>query len=147
MSEIDTADRLLRRRARLMPVLAILFLGQQASYLASLDHEGTRPVDYVRHSGWLLMSTMLLLLLATKGYWFRSAGVRALMNDENTRANRAAALQIGFVLAMTTAIVLYGVSLVEPIGGRVAIHLIMTIGIGAALVRFGLLERQALKDA
>jgi len=145
MSEIDTADRLLRRRARMMPVLAVLFLGQQASYLASLDNEGTRPVDYVRNSGWLLMSTMLLLLLATSGYWFRSAGVRALMNDEGTRANRAEALRIGFVLAMATAIVLYGASLVEPVGGRVAIHLIITVGIGAALVRFGMLERRALK--
>jgi hypothetical protein len=35
----------------------------------------------------------------------------------------------------------------EPVSGRDAVHVIVTAAIAAALVRFGMLERRALKDA
>ena len=68
------------------------------------------------------------------------------MNDENTQANRAQAFQLGFLFTMGGAILLYVLSLFEPVGAREAIHVLMTIGIAAALLRFGMLERRALKD-
>ena len=40
------------------------------------------------------------------------------------------------------AIALYFLDMIEPMSSRVAIHLIVTIGIAAALVRFGMLERR-----
>jgi hypothetical protein len=71
---------------------------------------------------------------------------RALTNDESTRANRAEGFRVGFLATMIGAIALYVLSLFEPLGGREAIHVLTTIGIAAALIRFGLLERRALKD-
>jgi hypothetical protein len=147
MTDIETADRVVRRRARMMPVLAVLFLSQQASYWSGQHvDEGSRLVNHVAISGWLALSTVLLLLLSTGGGWFRGAHVRALANDESTRANRAEGFRVGFLATMIGAIALYFISLFEPLGGREAIHVLTTIGIAAALLRFGMLERRALKD-
>jgi hypothetical protein len=145
-SNIETADRLARRRARALPVLAIIFLSQQASYFATQIEEGTRTVDHVKIAAWLVLSVVMLLALATGGFWFRPKEVRALMDDEPTRANRAEAFRIGFLVTMAAAIALYCVSLFEPVGGGEAIHILMTIGLAAALLRFGFLERRALKE-
>lgn len=143
MTDIETADRLGRRRARMLPVLAILFLSQQAIYFS--DGDGMRTVDQVKVSAWLVLSVIMLLALTTGGFWFRPAPVRALLDDEGTRANRLEALRIGFLATMAGAISLYFVSLFEPLGGREAIHLLMTIGIATALLRFGYLERRDLR--
>ena len=48
---------------------------------------------------------------------------------------------------MGGAIILYMFDMFEPVRGRDAIHIIMTAGIGAALLTFGRLERRALRDA
>jgi hypothetical protein len=129
----------------MMPVLAAVFLAQQASYWSGPHvDEGSRMVNHVAVSGYIAMSTVLLILLSTGGGWFRGAQVRALTNDESTRANRAEGFRVGFLATMIGAIALYVISLFEPLGGREAIHVLMTIGIAAALLRFGLLERRAL---
>ena len=145
ISDIETADRLSRSRARLLLVLAVIFLSQQASYFADA-WEGDRTVGHIKIAAWLIFSILLLLVLTTGGFWFKPKAVRALMDDEVTRANRADALKLGFIATMLAGIALYCVSLFEPIGGREAVHLLMTIGIAAALLRFGYLERRALKD-
>ena len=146
MSEVDQAEALGRRRARMLPMLAIIFITQQISFFAS-EAERTsaviRSVDHVKFGAWLVLSLVLLGALYTGGFWFRSRAVRALMNDEITQANRASALSLGFLIAMLTAIGLYLVDMVEPVGTRVAIHVIVTLGIAAALIRFGALERRA----
>lgn len=144
-SDIEAADRLSRRRARMLPFLAILFLTQQAAYFAEPD-TGMRAVDHVKVGAWLVLSIVLVLVLATGGFWFRPKRVRALMDDEITRANRAEAFRIGFLATMAAAIVLYFVSQFDPMSGREAIHILTTIGIAAALLRFGFLERRAHKD-
>jgi hypothetical protein len=36
--------------------------------------------------------------------------------------------------------------MMETVGAREAIHITVSIGIAAALVRFGMLERRALRD-
>lgn len=148
MTDTDTADRLMDKRARMMPALAAMFVAQQAIYFTGnrLDEGKLRLVNYVSIGGWLVLSTVLLLGLVTGGTLLRGASVRALMNDENTRANRAQAVQLGFLCTMGGAILLYVVSLFEPIGAREAIHTLVTIGIATALLRFGLLERRALKE-
>jgi hypothetical protein len=144
-TDIETADRLSRRRARMLFVLAILFLTQQASYFSGPDN-GMRSVDHVKVAAWLVMSIVMLLALTTGGFWFRSRQVRELMDDEVTRANRADSLRFGFMATMAAAIALYFVSLFDPMSGRQAVHLLMSVGIGTALLRFAFLERRALKD-
>ena len=142
-NDIETADRLSRRRARALPMLAVVFIAQQASYIAAWVENGTRTVDHVKIAAWLVLSIVMILALTTGGFWFRSRSVRRLLDDDVTRANRSDALRLGFLAAMAGGIVTYILTMFEPISGREAIHIMMTLGIAAALVRFAFLERRA----
>lgn len=143
-SPAETAERLTRRRARMMPVLALFLFIQQAAFFTQSDL--MRNVDIVRTSGWLLFSAVVLAVLLNGGFWWRSPAVRELMDDEVTRANRADALSRGFAVAMMVGIMVYGVASFapNPIDLRDGIHLIVTAGLATALLRFGILERRAI---
>jgi hypothetical protein len=144
--DIESADRLSRRRARMLPALAMIFIVQQASYFSAQIEDAPRTVDHVKIAAWLVLSVVLLLALMTGGFWFRPKRVRDLLNDEVTRANRLDGLRVGFVATMAAGIATYFLAMFEPITGRDAIHLLMTVGIAAALLRFGQLERRAHRD-
>jgi fucose 4-O-acetylase-like acetyltransferase len=143
-SNAETAERLNRRRARMLPVLALFVLIQQAAYFGSGDR--LRTVDLVRNSAWIVLVAVILAGLLTGGFWFRSREVRELMNDEVTRANRASALAWGFTMAIVAAIVLYALESFVPDGAttREVIHVITSAGLVTALLRFAFLERRAL---
>ena len=136
----EQAERLARRRARLLPVLTIFYLAQQVTFFASPP--GDRMVDHFKIGAWAVMSAVLLAALLTGGFWLRKPELRAMLNDELSRAHRADALAIGFVLAMLTGIVLYVLGTAIPFTDRTVIHLIVSVGIGAALIRYGMLERR-----
>ena len=140
----EQAERLSRRRARMMPVLAMFYLAQQVSYLSQVDTG--RPVDHFRIGAWVMLSTVLLAGLVTGGFWLRKPELRAMLNDESSRAHRADALGTGFVVATATGIILYVVNSVSPMSGREVIHLIVSMGIVAALIRFAFLEKRAHAD-
>ncbi len=142
----ETADALSWGRARALPALAIIFIAQQASYL-NMPAQSDRPVDQVKIAAWLALSVVLLAALATGGAWLQPRAVRELVNDESTRAHRQASLAAGFWAAMAAALVLYVINIFELISGRDAIHVILSAGIAVALIRFGRLERRALKDS
>lgn len=144
-SEFETAERLSRRRARMMPVMAVLFLSGQTIFAIGPD-DPTRTVDQVKVAAWLVWAMALLLLLATGGGVFRSKGVRALMDDETTRSHRARAYAVGFWLAVCTSVAIYALTAFDTVMPREAIHIILTISLAGALVTFGILERRALRD-
>ena len=143
MSDVDEADRVSRQQARMLPFLVVIFLSQQASYFMDPVGDGGRTVDHVKVGAWLILSLGLLIALSRHGFWLERRRVRALLDDEVTRANRAAAAQLGFFATMLTAIAMYFAVEFEPMSARDAIHLLVTIGIAAALLRFGYLERRA----
>ena len=145
-SPSEQAERLGRRRARALPVLGVVFLAQQASFL-SMPEQAARPVDHLKISAWLLLTIVLLAGLATGGGWFRSRPVRELLNDESTRAHRQTGYVYGFWAAMGTALGLYVVNMFEPVSGRDAVHIIVTVAVATALLNFGMLERRALREA
>jgi fucose 4-O-acetylase-like acetyltransferase len=143
-SNAETAERLNRRRARMLPVLALFVVIQQAAFFTSGDR--LRTVDLVRNSGWLMLVAVILAGLLTGGFWFRSREVRQLMNDEVTQANRASALAWGFTMAIVAALALFAMESFAPGSAttREAIHIIASAGLVTALLRFGFLERRAL---
>ena len=141
----DEAERLSKRRARALPALGVIFLAQQASFLSMPEHAG-RPVDHLKISAWLFLTVALLAGLATGGAWFHPRPVRRLLNDESTRAHRQTAYVYGFWAAMGTALGLYVVDMFEPVSGRDAVHIIVTVAVATALLTFGLLERRALRE-
>ena len=86
--DIITADNLGRRRARMLPALAVIFLTQQTAFLSNPPAE--RAVDHVRIGAWVVLTAVILLTLTTGGWWFRSPAIRAALDDERTRAVIAA---------------------------------------------------------
>ena len=146
-SDAAKAERLSRRRARALPVLAIIFISQQINYFTgSGSGSGGRTVDHIHISAWIVLAIVMLLALTTGGGWIYSRSVRALANDESTRAHRDDSFRIAFLAAMTSCILLYVVSLFEVLDGRDAVHLVMTVGIATALLRFAWLERRAHRE-
>ena len=145
-SSSEIAERLSRKRSRMLFVLAALFMSQQVTYFSGM-HDPARTVDHVKIAAWLVLSVVLLLMLATGGAWLRSSEVRALLNDEATREHRRTGLVNGFWAACLTAIIIYAVDMFEPISGRDTVHIILTIAIAAALLTFARLERCAHRDA
>ena len=143
MSLSEEAERLSRRRARMMPFLALILITQQGAFAVAADSP-RRSVDYMTLGAWLLLAGVILAALVTGGFWLKPRPVRDLMDDDVTKANRASALALGFVLSMATAMALYVVNFFEEVSAGIAIHVIVTCGLAAAMFRFGLLERRAL---
>ena len=139
----ERADRLSRRRARILPALAIIYIIQQASYITMRSGTALRAVDQVKISAWLVLSAVLLAAIATNGFWFHPREVRSMLDDEVTRTNRADAMRFGFIFAMLTCIVIYFSTMFQTVDGRDAVHIVMSDGLGAALIRWGWLERRA----
>lgn len=139
----EKAEFLSRRRARMLPMLALLYFIQQTTYFRSAMNPHPRSVDHLWVGAWVILSFLLLMGVATRGFWFRPREVVALIDDEHTRANRLDAIRIGFILSSLSGLVLYVLAAYQPITAREAVHIILTIGLGAAILRFGLLERRA----
>jgi hypothetical protein len=138
----EQAERLSRRRAKMLPVLAIFLLIQQTTAFTS-QHDPLRTVDHVKIAAWLVLSIVMIVVLFTGGFWLRPKAVRAVINDEATRSHQLHAIAFGYLFSMGAAIALYFLSLFEPLSGREAVHVVMTFGIAAALIRWGVLERRA----
>jgi len=147
MGVAEKAEYLSQRRARILPALAVIFLSQQASFFSQMSGSGHVSAEKAKISAWLVLSALLLLGLATKGFWFEKKEVRDLIDDENTRANRNEAMRWGFLFAMGTAIAVYILTMFDTVTGREAVHMVMSFGIAAAILRWGFLERRAHKDA
>jgi uncharacterized membrane protein len=124
----------------MLPVLAIIYITQQASYFTIRSGPAHRAVDQLKISAWLVLSAVLLAAIFTNGFWFQRRELRLIINDEVTRANRSDAMRFGFVFGMLTCIVIYFITMFEPVNGRDAVHVVMSNGLGAALIRWGWLE-------
>jgi hypothetical protein len=143
MSVAMKADFLSKRRARMLPALAIIYLSQQVTFVSALGNGQHRDVDHFKIGAWVVLSLVLMLALATKGFWFESRQVRDLIDDESTRANRLEAMRVGFLFACGAALAAYFIDEFQPLTVGEGSHLVLTFGLGAALIRFGLLERRA----
>ena len=141
----ERAEYLSKRRARMLPFLALIFLSQQVTYFTTV--RGYEAVPTVKISAWLILSIVLLAALATKGFWLQPKAVRELIDDENTRANRNDAMRWGFVISMATAIAIETLTMFDTVKARESIHIIMSAGLAVALIRWGYLERRAHRNA
>ena len=143
-SAAEQAEQLSLRRARVLPLLVLIYVTQQFSYFSQTQTE--RLVDHVKIGAWVVLSLVLLAALSTKGFWFHRQEVRDLIDDESTRSHRREAMVWGFLASMLVAILLYLVAMFEAVSGREAIHIVVSFGLAAALVRFGVLERRAHRN-
>jgi hypothetical protein len=145
LSITEKVERLSYRRSRMLVVMAILLIAQQGVFFS--DHPGADgTVDQVKISAWLVLSAVILTALWTGGAWFQPKGVRDLLNDEGTRANRSQAFSIAFLASMMGCIGLYLLTMFTRVEVREAIHIVLTIGLTAALLTFARLERRAHRN-
>jgi hypothetical protein len=84
-----------------------------------------------------------MMLLATGGFLFRGRNVRDLLNDETSRLNRLASQALGFWVTIVTALAVYIESIFDPLTLNEGLHIIVTLGVGAALISFAMRERRA----
>lgn len=148
-STSERAERLQHRRARIMAVEAVLFLGLQVNYFTTAHGdigEPLRTVDHVRLSAMVVMSIALLVLIATGGGWSAGREVRAMMNDETTRDHRRRAIVAGYWAVMASVLGIYVLAQIEPVKLIEAIHIALSFGIAVPLLRFAQLERRALRN-
>jgi hypothetical protein len=146
MSVAERADDLSSRRARMLPALAVIFLSQQATFFSQMSGGQHVSAEKAKISAWLVLSVLLLFGLATKGFWLEPKEVRDLIDDENTRANRNEAMRWGFLFSMGSAIAVYVLTMFDVVTGREAVHIVLSFGIAAALLRWAVLEKRAHRD-
>jgi cation transport ATPase len=139
----DLAERLARRRARVATVMAVYFMVTQAISFPG-DIVLNRP-GIVHLIGWVGWAAALLVLLALGNGLLRGGAVRGILNDETTLDHRKRAMALGFWAAIATAFLVFALSFIEPISAREGSRLIVTLTIATALLRFGMLERRALR--
>jgi len=148
MSVAEKAEYLSKRRERMLPALAVIFLSQQVTFFSTVNSPGSHSAYNAKIWAWLVLSIVLLLALSTKGFWLERKEVRDLIDDENTRANRNDAMRWGFLFSMAAAIAVYALTMFDAtVTTRDAVHIVMTAGIATALIRWGMLERRAHRDA
>jgi hypothetical protein len=143
---VEVADRLSRKRALLIALAVIAFLGAQAvarPYLTD-PHDTDHAAKVVM---WGVHVALLLLILATGGCLLRTRGVRALMNDDVTAGHQRTSVIVGFWVAMAVALVLYTVPAAAHLEAREAVYVLVTASVSAALLLFSYLEYRALRDA
>lgn len=144
-NEMELADRLTMRRARVAIVLGVLFMISMATSI-NTDIGDSRPAT-LQITAWIVWAIALLCLVAVGGGLLRQPFVRSIMNDDSTIEHRKSALVAGFWAIVLCAFVLYGVSLFQDITGREAIRIMLSVAVGTAAIRFGILECRALKSA
>ena len=139
------AERVQRRRNRILWLFALLFFVWQGAYLTSrgLPQAPLRAVDIVRDFGHVILAIVLLALMATGGGWRHGREVRALLNDESTRAHRAKALASGFWGLAVAILALYATAPFVRIEAGEAAHVLLSIAVAVPAFRFAMLERRA----
>ena len=147
VSNVERAEHLSRRRARMLPLLAVIYVTQQASYFSALSGDPHRTVEHVKIGAWIVLSLVILAALVTKGFWLQPREVRDLIDDESSRANRLEGIRWGFIAGMLAAVGAYFLTQFQPLDAGEVVHLVLSFGLGAALVRFGMLERRAHRYA
>ena len=138
--DVEEAERMGSARSRLFFVLAIVFFAGQSLYFSSSPL--TRD-SHARVGAWLILVVLMLMLLATGGFLLRGRKVRDLLNDEASRHNRLASQAMGFWVTTITALVVYVESMFDPLTLNEGLHIIVTLGVGAALISFAVRERRA----
>ena len=144
-SPSQIAERAQQRRNRVLWLFPMLFFIWQGAYFSSFaaPHTPFRMVEIVSLGSHLFLGLVLLFLLATGGGWRHGKVVRALLDDEATRAHRAQAYAAGFWALALCAVALYAAApfvRLEP--GEIA-HILLSVAVAVPALRFVMLERRA----
>ena len=147
-SPSQIAERAQRRRNAMLWLAPMLFFIWQGAYFSSYatPHGPLRAVEIVSLGSHLFLGLVLLFLLATGGGWRHGKAVRALLDDEATRAHRAQAYAWGFwALAACVAALYVAAPFVHLALGEIA-HILLSVAVAVPALRFVMLERRADRE-
>ena len=146
-SPVEIADQVSRRRAIAVALAAGVFLIIQVVTRPVFNNDPETAAHLSRVVMWAVNAAALLLLLFTGGGLVQKKEIRALVNDEVTRAHYKSAVGVGFWLSMIIAMGLYAFAGDSSFTAREAIYLIVTPSVCVALLAFSWLELRAHRDA
>jgi cytochrome b561 len=143
----EIAERAQRRRNKMLWVPILFFIWQGAYFSGyARPHTPIRAVELVSLGSHLLLGVVLLVLLATGGGWRYSKAVRAMLDDESTRAHRGEAYAWGFwALALCILALYVAAPFVRLELGEVA-HILLSVAVAVPALRFVMLERRADRE-
>ncbi len=141
---VEAADRLSRRRAIVIVVAVVAFLGGQIVARPYFVNDSSDHA--LRLIMWGANAGLLLVVLATGGCLLRGKNVRRLMNDEVTAGHQRSSVISGFWVAMATALLLGVIPGAERVNAREAMYVVVTASVAAALLVFSYLEIRALRN-
>jgi hypothetical protein len=67
--------------------------------------------------------------------------VNSALEDELVRSNRSRAFSVGYFVTLAAAAIVFAISLIKPLTGNDAAHLILVIAVIAPMYAFAVLER------
>jgi hypothetical protein len=144
LSDEEAAEKLMRHRARWMPVLILSLVFVQV--VTAIKVYTTGYLATGGWTGWLLMIFLVLNIVATGAPGFAGRpGMRTYIDDELTISHRAKAYAIGFWALLLLGIALLVASNWFALDARLALHSVVGLGAIAAATRYTMLERRALK--
>jgi hypothetical protein len=142
MSEtVTSAEWLARWRARLAFYLGFFMCMQGSRVVDMWILHPNMGATVLSWAAWAVV--LFFFLLFGSGLW-RSPRMRALLDDEGSRANRHRALMFGFWAMLVVATALYVATYYIEIASRAALHVVVAESVGFALVTFGVIELRAM---
>ena len=141
----ELIERLQRRRLQLTMFQGAVFLMWQTSFfrITPKELDFVHSPDRVTVASYVIFAVLLLLFIARSGGMTWSREIREILNDETTRDHRRRAVEAGYWAAMVVAVGLFVAALFRPLQVFVALHVVLSAGVGFALLWFIVLERRA----
>src|SRR2546430_17463900 len=88
MGVAEKAEYLSKRRARMLPALAVIFLSQQANFFSQMSGGGHVSAEKAKINAWLVLLGLMRCGLATKGFGLERKERAGRVRDRTTRPHR-----------------------------------------------------------
>jgi drug/metabolite transporter (DMT)-like permease len=138
---VERADFCARRRALLVGLNAFTFGGVSILNWPRF----TTPDGTVALTAWYILATVVFLLVVTGGALLGDRRLRALMNDEVSKANRHVAVFVGF--CVTLAVAAIAVALPQAsLSARTAGYCVVSTGLFVTLLTWAWLELRSWRQ-
>jgi len=140
----DHAARIERRTDHILKISGLMFLAWQASYFAVFNQADyqLRTVDVIARAAYVAWACALLMLVATGGGLFRSAAVRAILDDELARSHRADAYRNAFWSLIVIALAAYAATQLVEMSAHLLAHIMLSAGVLVAVATLAFLRRR-----
>lgn len=135
-----------RRRRMILMIMAAAFLVWQVpamDFFNAVPGSNEKLKGLLSAAGFLFWAGGLVFLLASGRAAARSERpqVSAALEDELVRSNRSKSFVVGYIATLVASGIVFAISLIQPLSGIDAAHLILVIAVVSPMFAFVVLER------